>query len=46
MDISEEEMLGALSRSGYLLEAEVAKELSRLGFFVETSIQEITLIVF
>lgn len=30
-------MLEALTRSGYLLEAEIAKELTNLGFFVETN---------
>lgn len=38
MEISKEEMLEALSRSGYLLEAEIANELSNLGFFVETNL--------
>lgn len=36
--ITTDEMLGALSRSGYLLEAEIAKKLSDLSFFVETNI--------
>lgn len=34
--VSTEDMLEALSRSGYLLEADVAKMLSQAGFFVET----------
>ncbi|MEJ1395797.1 MAG: hypothetical protein RPU64_16630 [Candidatus Sedimenticola sp. (ex Thyasira tokunagai)] len=33
-----EEMLEALSRSGYLLEAEISKRLIELSFFVETNI--------
>lgn len=36
--ITTDEMLEALSRSGYLLEAEIATKLSSLGFFVETNI--------
>lgn len=35
--ITTDEMMQALSRSGYLLEVEVAKTLSNMGFFVETS---------
>ena len=35
--VSPTEMLEALSRSGYLLEAEVAKMLANAGFFVETN---------
>lgn len=37
MTITTNEMMQALSRSGYLLEVEVAKALSNKGFFVETS---------
>lgn len=36
--ITTDEMLKALYRSGYLLEAEIAKKLSDLSFFVETNI--------
>ena len=35
--ITEEEMLAALSRSGYLLESEVSAALTNLGFFIETN---------
>ncbi|UJS23573.1 hypothetical protein [Thiothrix winogradskyi] len=38
MNITTDEMYEALSRSGYLLESEVAKKLSEWGFFVETSL--------
>jgi len=37
-DISADEMLEALSRSGYLLEAEISRELRELDFFVETNL--------
>lgn len=36
--ISADEMLEALSRSGYLLEAEISSKLRELDFFVETNI--------
>lgn len=37
-DISADEMLEALSRSGYLLEAEISRKLRELDFFVETNL--------
>jgi hypothetical protein len=37
-DISSDEMLQALSRSGYLLEAEISRKLRELDFFVETNL--------
>jgi len=37
-DISSDEMLEALSRSGYLLEAEISRKLRELDFFVETNL--------
>lgn len=36
-NITEEEMLVALSKSGYLFESEISSYLSNLGFFVETN---------
>ena len=38
IEVTTEKMLDALSRSGYLLEAEVAKQLSKLNFFVQTNL--------
>ena len=38
MNITTDEMYAALSRSGYLLESEIAKKLSEWGFFVETNL--------
>ena len=35
--ISEKEMLDALNRSGYLLEAEISRILAEAGFFIETN---------
>lgn len=37
-DITTDEMLEALSRSGYLLEAEISRTLRELDFFVETNL--------
>ena len=36
-EISKEEMLEAISRSGYLLESEIASMLTKLGYFTETN---------
>ena len=35
--VSEKEMLEALNRSGYLLEAEISRTLAEAGFFIETN---------
>lgn len=37
INFNEEEILGALGRSGYLFESEISKMLSEKGFFVETN---------
>lgn len=36
-EISKEEMLEAINRSGYLLESEIANMLAKLGYFTETN---------
>lgn len=36
-EITKEEMLEALNRSGYLMESEIASMLSEFGFFIETN---------
>jgi hypothetical protein len=36
-DISQQDLINAISRSGYLLESEVSHALSKAGFFVETN---------
>jgi hypothetical protein len=36
-EITKEEMLEALNRSGYLMESEIASMLAEFGFFIETN---------